>query len=225
MAYVITSVITKGNVSDPDFDVWYKTILDPNVVYNKFPDLTGQSIESIIQSQPALNLDPTSGFISQDTSTSDDGQSVTTVTTFESQEDFLNRFPSEAGEQMPGNISFSNNSAKITGTNTYFTTNLEIGDHIIAKLKLTGKKPILGQVASIESDTSLTLTANTTMPEKWDETMDQLGLPRDYSPTVPYLRVTASERSLIGEPEPIEFIKNLYNETYPFTVETNFANV
>src|SRR6056300_1433279 len=183
MAYKVTSITTKSNISDPDFDVWYKTMLDPNVVYNKFPNLTGQSIQSIIEDDINTINDPTTGFIGQEMSANN--STYTLVTTYEHQSNVIIE-PLE--ESCFGNILFTKNSEIVTGTNTYFTSDLEIGDTLIAKLQRSNAFIGIGKVASIESDTSLTLTAETKMPLDWDNKMDEWGHPRDYMVTTSYVK-------------------------------------
>jgi len=214
MAYKVTSITTKSNISDPDFDVWYKTMLDPNVVYNKFPNLTGQSIQSIIEDDINTINDPTTGFIGQEMSANN--STYTLVTTYEHQSNVIIE-PLE--ESCSGNILFTKNSEIVTGTNTYFTSDLEIGDTLIAKLQRSNAFIGIGKVASIESDTSLTLTAETKMPLDWDNKMDEWGHPRDYMVTTSYVKVSEKKQT------PLSFIQDLYHATYSVTTEITYANV
>ena len=216
MAFTVTNIVKKGNPSYPDFDEWYKTILDPAIVYEKYPELKAQSIDSIVINESSFPKDITSGFIDEFTETTNTGsESFTkTTSTWESHEDFK---AARQPKQQPGEISFTKYSSTVTGTNTYFS-NLEVGSTIYAVYSYGEKQKILGEIASIESDTSLTLTANASVPGYWDIWMDNRGLDRKSSITLPYksLRYTVS---------PLEFILDLYHQTYPVTEETTFANV
>lgn len=225
MAYQVTSVTTKGNVSDPDFYVWYETMLDPNVVYNKFPNLTGQSISSIVKDEIDKLYDPTNGFISQEVSVSDDNSVFTLVTTYEHQSNVtVDPIPTSnldipiQTESCSGNILFTKDSASVTGANTYFTSELEIGDKLFAKLQRANVFFGIGEVASIESDISLTLTAEARIPLNWDNKMDEWGLPRDYIINTSYVKVLENQT-------PLSFIQDLYHATYSVTTEITYANV
>ena len=215
MAYQVTSVTTKANISDPDFYVWYETMLDPNVVYNKFPNLTGQSISSIVKDEIDKLNDPTKGFISEEVSVSNDNLVFTLITTYEHQSNVIIE-PVE--ESYSGNILFTKGSAIVTGANTYFTSELEIGDKLVAKLQRANGFIGIGEVASIESDTSLTLTAEAKVPLDWDNKMDEWGLPRDYM-------INTSIVKVLKKQTPLSFIQDLYHATYSVTEETTFANV
>lgn len=222
MAFTVTTIVRKTNPSYPEFDEWYKTILDPAIVYEKYPELKGQSIDSIVINESSFPKDITSGFIDEFTETINTGsESFTkTTSTWESQEDF-----NAAGQpkQQPGEISFTKYSSTVTGTNTCFS-NLEVGSTIYAVYyeSVQYGKPmserIVGEIASIESDTSLTLTANASVPGYWDVWMDNRGLDRNSSIILPYksIRYTVS---------PMEFMLNLYHQTYPPTIEVTYANV
>jgi hypothetical protein len=218
MAYQITSVTTKANISDPDFYVWYETILDPNVVYNKFPNLTGQSISSIVKDEIDKLYDPTKGFISEEVSESDDNSVFTLVTTYEHQSNVIPDISNIQTESCSGNILFTKDSASVTGANTYFTSELEIGDKLVAKLQRANGFIYIGDVASIESDTSLTLAAEAKVPLDWDNKMDEWGLPRDYMVNTSYVKVLENQT-------PLSFIQDLYHATYSVTKEITYANV
>lgn len=57
-------------------------------------------------------------------------------------------------QSLTGTLTFTNGSATVTGSGTAFSTELEVGDYIILDADETW-----AEVLSIESDTSLTLTA------------------------------------------------------------------
>ena len=222
MAFTVTNIVKKGNPSYPDFDEWYKTILDPAIVYEKYPELKAQSIDSIVINESSFPKDITSGFIDEFTETTNTGsESFTkTTSTWESHEDFKAASFKAARllKQQPGEISFTKYSSTVTGTNTYFS-NLEVGSTIYAVYNQSSyfeKLKILGEIASIESDTSLTLTANASVPGYWNIWMDNRGLDRKSSITLPYKSYTVS---------PLEFILDLYHQAYPVTIETTYANV
>ena len=63
MAYKITSITTKPNVSVPDFDVWLGTV--PESAIAAFPDAAGKTPVQVIEDSVAELDDPAKGFISQ----------------------------------------------------------------------------------------------------------------------------------------------------------------
>ena len=63
MAYKITSITTKPNVSVPDFDVWLSTV--PESAIAAFPDAAGKTPVQVIEDSVAELDDPATGFISQ----------------------------------------------------------------------------------------------------------------------------------------------------------------
>jgi hypothetical protein len=63
MAFKITSVTTKPNVSVPDFDVWLSTV--PESAIAAFPDAAGKTPVQVIEDSVAELDDPAKGFISQ----------------------------------------------------------------------------------------------------------------------------------------------------------------
>ena len=70
MAYKITSITTKPNVSVPDFDVWLSTV--PESAIAAFPDAAGKTPVQVIEDSVAELDDPAKGFISQGAVASDD---------------------------------------------------------------------------------------------------------------------------------------------------------
>ena len=63
MAYKITNITTKPNVSVPDFDVWLSTV--PESAIAAFPDAAGKTPAQVILDSVAELDDPAKGFISQ----------------------------------------------------------------------------------------------------------------------------------------------------------------
>ena len=63
MAYKITSITTKPNVSVPNFDVWLTTV--PESAIAAFPDAAGKTPVQVIEDSVAELDDPAKGFISQ----------------------------------------------------------------------------------------------------------------------------------------------------------------
>ena len=63
MAFKITSITTKPNVSVPDFDAWLSTV--PESVIAAFPDAAGKTPVQVIEDSVAELDDPAKGFISQ----------------------------------------------------------------------------------------------------------------------------------------------------------------
>ena len=70
MAYKITSITTKPNVSVPDFDVWLSTV--PESAIAAFPDTAGRTPVQVIADSVVELDDPAKGFISQGAVASDD---------------------------------------------------------------------------------------------------------------------------------------------------------
>lgn len=206
MAFVVTSVMTKGNISDPDFDAWCSSVLDPNVVYAQFPDLTGIPISTIITDETSNNFsNPADGWISDEITVNADKSVWTGVSTWESQEYYLNAINKlNIANSLPetlGNISCTNSSPIVTGTSTNFLTAMQVGDTLTSKFD--SSNVTVGVVASIESNTSLTLVENAAYSIA-DHRYD-------------------NENSSV-EPTPYNFIMSLYNGTYILTTETTFAN-
>ena len=63
MAFKITSITTKPNVSVPDFDTWLSTV--PESAIAAFPDTAGKTPAQVILDSVAELNDPAKGFISQ----------------------------------------------------------------------------------------------------------------------------------------------------------------
>jgi len=63
MAFKITSITTKPNVSVPNFDVWLTTV--PESAIAAFPDAAGKTPVQVIEDSVAELDDPAKGFISQ----------------------------------------------------------------------------------------------------------------------------------------------------------------
>ena len=224
MAFQVTIVTTKTVPDSPDFDVWASSILDPNIVYAEYPELTGQSIESIINNDQAISFDPENGFVNEESYSNDDDSVKTLTTTYESQLDYEKNTYNTHGhvEFKIGSISAANvetigtslwdsesnvppDTLTVTGENTLFTEDLKVGDKIATNSKIVPNlNRLVGTVASIESDTRLTLTSESSITT----------LNRPYC----VLKDTAKLSVM-------QFIQNLYNETYPVTVEITYANV
>lgn len=204
MAFVVTFKNTFSEVP-PIFSTWCSDILDPNIVYNKFPEFTGQSISSIVESQENTNVKvPSQGFIGEENYVSDDNLVYTLIRTWESQQDFLNSQIQQMTEWLPGTISTSNNSVTVTGTNTYFLSNCKVGQTLSIKNDADLKtNPGIGKISSIESDTSLTLESAT------------IYAINDRQFNIRYEKYSAV----------VPFIAQLYNEAYPCTTEITYANV
>lgn len=209
MAFVVTAVTTKGNISDPDFDVWSSSVLDPNIVYSEFPTLLGVPIPDLINdSIDNVVNNVAQGFISEESTVSDDGSIWTLITTWSSQEDYfksLDRANFSKGETRSdvdiGRITCSTTSKTVTGTDTPFNEVLQPGNKIIKTALNVDDNIEIGTVASIESNTSLTLESNSII----DATDVKWGYDSIQSP--------------------LSFIQNLYNTSYSKTTETTFGNI
>ena len=88
MAYKITSITTKPNVSVPDFDVWLSTV--PESAIAAFPDAAGKTPVQVIEDSVAALDDPAAGFISQGAVPDEDELSWTWESIWASQADWLN---------------------------------------------------------------------------------------------------------------------------------------
>ena len=88
MAYKITSITTKPNVSVPDFDVWLSTV--PESAIATFPDAAGKTPVQVIEDSVAELDDPAKGFISQGAVASDNDLIWTWEAIWQSQDDWTN---------------------------------------------------------------------------------------------------------------------------------------
>ena len=88
MAFKITSITTKPNVSVPDFDVWLSTV--PQSAIAAFPDAAGKTPVQVIQESVAELDDPAAGFISQGSVPDDNDLTWTWEAIWESQSDWNN---------------------------------------------------------------------------------------------------------------------------------------
>lgn len=204
MAFVVTNTNTKQK-DDLDFSTWLNTVLDPNLVYAQYPELTGLSMAAIVDAErTALVANVTAGFVSEESFLSADETVATEITTWESQPDYENAVKKVLGREpirQSGNITCSTDSRTVTGISTHFQSNLSINDTITSYNLANSAMETIGIVASIESDTSLTLNANASF------------------------NVTDKGYVLVTKKSALAFIQDLYNQTYPVTTETTFANV
>ena len=88
MAFKITSITTKPNVSVPDFDVWLSTV--PESAIAAFPDTAGRTPVQVIEDSVAELDDPAKGFISQGAVASDNDLIWTWEAIWQSQDDWTN---------------------------------------------------------------------------------------------------------------------------------------
>lgn len=88
MAYKITSITTKPNVSVPDFDVWLSTV--PESAIAAFPDAVGKTPVQVIEDSVAELDDPAEGFISEGAVASDNDLIWTWEAIWQSQADWSN---------------------------------------------------------------------------------------------------------------------------------------
>jgi hypothetical protein len=86
MAFKITSVTTKPNVSVPDFDVWLSTV--PESAIAAFPDAVGKTPVQVIEDSVAELDDPAKGFISQGSVADDNDLIWTWESIWDSQSDW-----------------------------------------------------------------------------------------------------------------------------------------
>lgn len=105
MAYKITSITTKPNVSVPDFDVWLSTV--PESAIAAFPDTAGRTPVQVIEDSVAELDDPAKGFISEGAVTSDNDLIWTWESIWASQADWTNAVIINSyidGNVAPGNV-------------------------------------------------------------------------------------------------------------------------
>ena len=88
MAFKITSITTKPNVSVPDFDVWLSTV--PESAIATFPDAAGKTPVQVIEDSVAELDDPAKGFISQGPVADDSNLIWTWEAIWQSQDDWTN---------------------------------------------------------------------------------------------------------------------------------------
>jgi hypothetical protein len=88
MAFKITSITTKPNVSVPDFDVWLSTV--PESAIAAFPDAAGRTPVQVIEDSVAELDDPAKGFISQGAAADDNDLIWTWESIWQSQADWAN---------------------------------------------------------------------------------------------------------------------------------------
>ena len=105
MAFKITSITTKPNVSVPDFDVWLSTV--PESAIAAFPDTAGRTPVQVIEDSVAELDDPAKGFISQGAVADDNDLIWTWESIWESQADWTNAVIINSfidGNVAPGNV-------------------------------------------------------------------------------------------------------------------------
>jgi hypothetical protein len=88
MAFKITSITTKPNLSVPDFDVWLSTV--PESAIAAFPDTAGRTPVQVIEDSVAVLDDPAKGFISQGAIPDDNDLIWTWEAVWASQSDWSN---------------------------------------------------------------------------------------------------------------------------------------
>lgn len=104
MPYKLTSVVTKPNLSVPNFDVWLSTV--PQSVLAPFPDATGKTPLQVIEESVTMgNL--AAGFISASSVPDDDDLVWTGETIWESKAHW------EASTQ---NMSFTSGNTQTAGS-------------------------------------------------------------------------------------------------------------
>lgn len=204
MSFEVTATLS-GNVDVPAFVDWVSTVLDANIVYAQYPELNGQSISSIILEQiDTFTGDGADGLISINQTKTD--SSIVLVTTYESQDVYETNRKKAFGympTKQPGNLNCSTDNVVVTGLSTYFTSNLEVGEEILSFDISTNAIGSIGRIASIESDTSLTLETNAAF------NVSDKGY---------------NSGNITGEPV-LVWLQNLYEETYNLARETTFANM
>ena len=156
MAYQVTFVNTKNNAADPELPEWVNTLSD-DYLDSLYPELNGQTPNEILSVVPT-SMDPADGFISTTNTKSDDGTVRTLVELWDSQASF-DEFQTKVKPLFDANcnvgtISCSTTSTTVTGSGTNFT-HLLYNDSLV-----TDEGDLIGNVASVTNDTSLTLQSN-----------------------------------------------------------------
>lgn len=207
MAFVVTTTTTKGNVDDPDWGTWISS-LDEDYLSNEYPDLAGITPQQYCDSfQTDVVEDISEGFVSEENSYDPDtGVSVLT-TTWESESAWKNSLVRQnvlkPQNALTGNINASTDSATVTGISTKFLTEIDPGD--VVRGPLSGNVEVLGTVASVETDTQLTLAANANF-----SVIDR--------------RYSAGHGGSSSE-SAMQWLGHQYMGLYSQTVETTYANV
>lgn len=205
MPYQVTYINTPQTENPPGFTEWLAT-LEPSVMAD-YPEYS-DAVSVVNSFVPETVLDPSKGFISETVTTDDNG--VTTLVTFwESQEDWEASVTRATFERTPsdttGNISCQTDSVTITGLGTAFTTELQSGDILytadLSQDASGAVKKNIGTISSISSDTELTLASNAEFV------------------------VNNLKFGIVIKQTALNYLQDLYNQTYPTTTEVTYANV
>ena len=205
MPYQVTYINTPQTENPPGFTEWLAT-LDSSVMVD-YPEYS-DAVSVVNSFVPETVNDPSKGFISE-TVTTDDNGVTTLVSLWESQEDWEASVTRATYEQTPrnptGNISCQTDSVTVTGLGTAFTTELQSGD-ILRTADLSqdasgAVKKNIGTISSISSDTELTLASNAEFV------------------------VNNLKFGIVIKQTALNYLQDLYNQTYPTTTEVTYANV
>lgn len=162
MAYQVTITTTFADIPvQPSIGDWIAT--QPDSVLDAYPEYAGMTPTEAFYADVAKFFgDPSEGYISEELSTTDTHSYL--VTLWEDQASYnahnlkkQYKYPAQLGDST-GTISCSTSGTSVTGTGTLFTTEYKVNDTIRANVD--GSRTTIGTVASIESDTSMTLTTN-----------------------------------------------------------------
>jgi len=169
MAFQVTKVTTKADISAPNLTEWLNSLPDDYLAAD-YPTTAGQTPSEFVSDFVTNEVyTPSKGFISEENASSEDKSVWTSVTLWDSQADYEADLANGSKDTQPitGTVSASNTSATVTGTGTAFTTDLFVGANLTAGFDNLSTAYI-GVVESIESDTSLTLVAASAnnMPDK-----------------------------------------------------------
>ena len=208
MAFVVTITTTKGNVDDPDWGTWISS-LDEDYLSNEYPDLAGITPQQYCNSfQTDVVEDVSEGFVSEENSFNPDTGVSVFVSTWESEAAWKNSLVrqniAKPTNTLTGNINANIDSPVVTGISTKFLTEIDPGDTV--RGPLNGNVEVLGTVASVETDTQLTLVANANFSV----------IDRRYS--------VFNQSSDFSE-SAMQWLGRQYINLYPSTMETTYANV
>lgn len=205
MPYQVTYINTPQTENPPGFTEWLAT-LDSSVMVD-YPEYS-DAVSVVNSFVPETVLDPSKGFISE-TVTTDDNGVTTLVALWESQEDWeasVNRATWKRTPILPtGNINCQTDSVTVTGLGTAFTTELQSGDILytadLSQDASGAVKKNIGTISSISSDTELTLASNAEFV------------------------VNNLKFGIVIKQTALNYLQDLYNQTYPTTTEVTYANV
>lgn len=199
-------IITTTPTTEPHitFTEYLKT-LDSSVLA-PYPEYAGQEpIQVVTNFVNETVYNPSVGYLDETTITEANGRTIITQL-WDNEDDYnqvanLALYETVPASSMVGKISCSTSSTIITGTGTNFSNTCSVGGHVHSRVNDSGDDEFyfIGTVASINSDTELTLEQNALY--------------------------TATDKSYYAHPKHTvyEYLNEMYTNAYPqtTTVTTN----